>query len=79
MVDILVLKNLAKVCVSILLFTGYVYLFGLKSVRKYMEKEIVITEKEDGYPNEQDQPGKFIKNLHILVRNQNCSNHNLSI
>ena len=47
-----------------------------------MDKEIVITEKEDGYPNEQDQPGKFIKNLNIsiyIVRNQNCSNHNLSI
>ena len=80
MVDKLVVKNAVNVCVSILLFTGYVYLFGIKSVRKYMDKEIVITEKEDGYPNEQDQPGKFIKKFHIsIVRYQNCSNHNLSI
>ena len=80
MVNRLVVKNAVNVCVSIILFTGYVYLFGIKSVRKYMDKEIVITEKEDGYPNEQDPPGKFIKNLHIsIVRYQNCSNHNLSI
>ena len=65
MVNKLVVKHSVNVCVSILLFTGYVYLFGIKSVRKYMDKEIVITEKEDGYPNEQDQPGKFFKILHI--------------
>ena len=80
MVNKLVVKHSVNVCVSILLFTGYVYLFGIKSVRKYLDKEIVITEQEDEYPNEQDQPGEFIKNLHIsIVRNQNCSNHNLSI
>ena len=47
MVDKLVVKNAVNVCVSILLFTGYVYLFGIKSVKKYMEKEIIITEQKD--------------------------------
>ena len=47
MVDKLVVKNAVNVCVSILLFTGYVYLFGIKSVGKYLDKEIIITEQED--------------------------------
>ena len=47
MVDKLVMKNAVNICVSILLFTGYVYLFGIKSVKKYLDKEIVITEQED--------------------------------
>ena len=47
MVDKLVVKNAVNVCVSILLFTCYVYLFGIKSVRKYLDKEIIITEQED--------------------------------
>ena len=51
MVDKLVVKNAVNVCVSILLFTGYVYLFGIKSVRKYLDKEIIITEQEDPNPN----------------------------
>ena len=50
MVNRLVVKNAVNVCVSILLFTGYVYLFGIKSVRKYMDKEIIITEQEDEDP-----------------------------
>ena len=47
MVDKLVVKNALTICVSILLFTGYVYLFGIKSVGKYLDKEIIITEQED--------------------------------
>ena len=47
MVNRLVVKNAVNLCVSILLFTGYVYLFGIKSVRKYLDKEIIITEQED--------------------------------
>ena len=46
MVDKLVVKNAVNVCVSILLFTGYVYLFGIISVRKYLHKDIIITEQE---------------------------------
>ena len=47
MVNKLVVKHSVNVCVSILLFTGYVYLFGIKSVGKYLDKEIIITEQED--------------------------------
>ena len=47
MIDKRVVKNAVNVCVSILLFTGYVYLFGIKSVGKYLDKEIIITEQED--------------------------------
>ena len=60
MVDKLVVKNAVNVCVSIFLFTGYIYLFGIKSVKKYLDKEIVITEQDSEYPKEQDQPGEFI-------------------
>ena len=51
MADILAVKNAVNICVSILLFTGYVYLFGIKSVRKYLDKEIIITEQEDPNTN----------------------------
>ena len=47
MVDKLVVKNVVNVCVAIFLFIGYVLLFGIKSVGKYLDKEIIITEQED--------------------------------
>ena len=47
MIDNALLKNTINVIVSILLFIAYVHLFGTHSMRKYLEKEIIITEQED--------------------------------
>ena len=82
MVNRLVVKNAVNVFVSILLFTSYVYLFGIQSVKKYMEKEIIITEQKDAnkYLNE-PPPGIFDMYFRIyilFVTNQNCSHHNFS-
>ena len=87
MVDKLVVKNAVNVCVSILLFTGYVYLFGIKSVGKYLDKEIIITEQEDPKPDTLHNippPGNnlsmYIKDLtYLSVILQNYSNHNFTM
>ena len=47
MIDKTLLKNTINVIVSILLFIAYVHLFGTHSMKKYLEKEIIITEQED--------------------------------
>ena len=61
MIDNALLKNAINVIVSILLFIAYVHLFGTHSMRKYLEKEIIITEQEDENESKAKQPpGIFI-------------------
>ena len=63
MIDNALLKNTINVIVSILLFIAYVHLFGTHSMRKYLEKEIIITEQEDeneGGCGAKQLPGLFI-------------------
>ena len=47
MIDNTLLKNVVNVIVSIPLFIAYIHLFGTHSMRKYLEKEIIITEQDD--------------------------------
>ena len=63
MIDNALLKNTINVIVSILLFIAYVHLFGTHSMKKYLEKEIIITEQEDeneGGCGAKQLPGLFI-------------------
>ena len=63
MINNALLKNTINVIVSILLFIAYVDLFGTHSMRKYLEKEIIITEQEDeneGGCGAKQLPGLFI-------------------
>ena len=63
MINNALLKNTINVIVSILLFIAYVDLFGTHSMKKYLEKEIIITEQEDeneGGCGAKQLPGLFI-------------------
>ena len=63
MIDKTLQKNTINVIVSILLFIAYVHLFGTHSMKKYLEKEIIITEQEDeneGGCGAKQPPGLFI-------------------
>ena len=89
MANKLVVKNVMKLCVSITLFAVYVYLFGTKSIRKYMDNEIIITdtEQEDEdlhWTGNEPPPGIVYYKLKVYIINKvvtklNCSHHNISM
>ena len=81
MINNALLKNTINVIVSILLFIAYVDLFGTHSMRKYLEKEIIITEQDDENAGEfwAEQPlGTFIFIL-LVSHCPNFRNYNFSI
>ena len=47
MVDRIVTRNIATIVVSIILLLTYSYFFGQKSIQRYLEGKIIITEHEE--------------------------------
>ena len=50
-------KVVVTVAVNIILIMIYVYFFGQSSVNKYLDKAVIITEKEEK-PDSINPPGK---------------------
>ena len=57
MVDSIVTRNIATTVVSIILLLTYSYFFGQKSIQRYLEGKIIITEHEEK-PLSIPPPGK---------------------
>ena len=47
MVSTIFVKSVANMVVSAILLVTYVYFFGQKSIRRYLEKSVIITEQEE--------------------------------
>ena len=69
MVDKIVVRNVANLGVSIILLIVYVHLFGAQSFKKYIDNEIIITEKEEKYSDAtwatEPPPGEMTKLFHL--------------
>ena len=60
MVDSIVTRNIATTVISIILLLTYSYFFGQKSIQRYLERKILITEHEEK-PLSIPPPGKIDK------------------
>ena len=53
-----------KITVSLVLFIAYVCTFGQKSIRRYLDKDVIITEHEEIFElSSMQPPGKKSKYL----------------